>query len=87
MSPDDHDFRREAIEALIHLPEQDRVVIILHYFENLALAELGEVLGLTRSRVDWVRTRAVLRLRVALREQADIRAAIGARAAGARAGG
>ncbi|MGE4426713.1 MAG: RNA polymerase sigma factor WhiG [Solirubrobacteraceae bacterium] len=50
----------EAIEAL---PEREKVVVALYYYENLTLREIGEVLGVTESRASQLHTKAVLRLR------------------------
>jgi RNA polymerase sigma factor for flagellar operon FliA len=49
-----------AIEAL---PDRERLVIALYYYENLTLREIGEVLGVTESRVSQLHTKAVLGLR------------------------
>lgn len=78
--PDDHaedpvatlvarDRRRLLAEAVERLSERDRIVVTLYYFENLTLAEIGKVLGVTESRVCQLHTRAVLRLRAKLSEQ------------------
>ena len=53
-------------EAIGHLAERDRTVVGLYYFENLTLAEIGKVLGVTESRVCQLHTRAVMRLRTRL---------------------
>ncbi len=58
--------RRLLAQAVSQLGERDRVVVTLYYFENLTLAEIGEVLGVTESRVCQLHTRAVLRLRAKL---------------------
>ncbi len=50
-------------ETLSHLPEKERVVLTLYYFEELTLKEIGEVLGISESRVCQVHTKAVIRLR------------------------
>jgi RNA polymerase sigma factor FliA len=65
----DRDSRRQLAEAVERLSERDRVVVTLYYFENLTLAEIGKVLGVTESRVCQLHTRAVLRLRTKLTEQ------------------
>ena len=52
----------------IGLAERDRTIVGLYYFENLTLAEIGKVLGVTESRVCQLHTRAVLRLRARLAE-------------------
>ncbi|MGH3549475.1 MAG: FliA/WhiG family RNA polymerase sigma factor [Pseudonocardiaceae bacterium] len=60
---DSVESRRMLAEAVSQLTDRDRVVVSLYYFENLTLAEIGRVLGVTESRVCQLHTRAVLRLR------------------------
>jgi RNA polymerase sigma factor for flagellar operon FliA len=67
----DLDNRRQLAGAIEQLAERDRIVVTLYYFENLTLAEIGKVLGVTESRVCQLHTRAVLRLRAKLVEQSD----------------
>jgi RNA polymerase sigma factor for flagellar operon FliA len=67
----DQDNRRQLAQAIEHLAERDRVVVTLYYFENLTLAEIGRVLGVTESRVCQLHTRAVLRLRAKLLEKTE----------------
>ncbi|MCP3797946.1 FliA/WhiG family RNA polymerase sigma factor [Allokutzneria sp. A3M-2-11 16] len=67
----DQDGKRQLADAIAQLSERDRVVVTLYYFENLTLAEIGKVLGVTESRVCQLHTRAVLRLRTKLSEQSD----------------
>jgi RNA polymerase sigma factor for flagellar operon FliA len=50
-------------DAIEGLPERERLVIALYYYENLTLREIGEVLGVTESRVSQLHTKAVLGLR------------------------
>ena len=50
----------DAIEAL---PDRERLVVALYYYENLTLREIGEVLGVTESRVSQLHTKAVIGLR------------------------
>ena len=54
------DTLADAIESL---PDHERLVIALYYYENLTLREIGEVLGVTESRVSQLHTKAVLGLR------------------------
>jgi RNA polymerase sigma factor for flagellar operon FliA len=51
---------RDALEAL---PQRDRLVLTLYYYEDLNLRAIGEVLHLTESRVSQIRSRAIERLR------------------------
>ncbi len=53
-------------EAIELLPERERTVIALYYYEGLTLKEIGQVLGVTESRVSQLHTKAVLRLRAKL---------------------
>jgi RNA polymerase sigma factor for flagellar operon FliA len=50
-------------DAVARLPEREKLVIALYYYENLTLREIGEVLGVTESRISQLHTKAVLRLR------------------------
>ena len=49
------------------LPDRERTVLVLYYEENLTLGEIGEVLGVTESRVSQIHSKAVLQLRSRLR--------------------
>jgi RNA polymerase sigma factor for flagellar operon FliA len=67
---EDRENRRLLAEAIAQLGERDRTVVTLYYFENLTLAEIGRVLGVSESRVCQLHTRAVLRLRTKLSDAA-----------------
>jgi RNA polymerase sigma factor FliA len=58
-------------EAIARLPEREKLVVALYYYENLTLREIGEVLGVTESRVSQLHTKAVLRLKSALQSEQD----------------
>ncbi len=53
-------------QAIMHLADRERMVLSLYYYEGLTLAEIGEVLGVTESRVCQIHTKAVLQLRARL---------------------
>jgi len=58
---------REALgEAISRLPEREKLVVTLYYYEELTLREIGEVLGVTESRVSQLHTKAILRLKARL---------------------
>ena len=50
-------------DAIEKLPEREKTVIALYYYEGLTLKEIGQVLGVTESRVSQLHTKSVLRLR------------------------
>lgn len=49
--------------ALDRLPEKERLVISLYFYEELNLKEIGEILGVTESRASQIRSRALIRLK------------------------
>jgi len=55
-------------ESIGSLPEREQLVVALYYYENLTLREIGEVLGVTESRVSQLHTKAVMRLKSSLQE-------------------
>ena len=58
---------KEALaEAISGLPEREKLVVTLYYYEELTLREIGEVLGVTESRVSQLHTKAILRLKAHL---------------------
>ena len=57
------ELKDQLADAIESLPERERLVIALYYYENLTLREIGEVLGVTESRVSQLHTKAVLALR------------------------
>ena len=61
------EIRKIMIDAIDRLPEKERLVISLYYYDELTMKEIGEVLEITESRVSQIHTKAVLRLRGKLR--------------------
>src|SRR3954470_22186110 len=63
---DEMEMREALAEAISRLPEREKLVVTLYYYEELTLREIGEVLGLTESRVSQLHTKAILRLKARL---------------------
>lgn len=65
--PRDQIHQEEIVElltqAIENLPEKERLIVIMYYNDELTLREIGEVLGVTESRVCQLHTKAMLRLR------------------------
>ena len=57
--------------AINRLPEREKIVITLYYYEGLTLAEIGKVLGVTESRVCQMHTKAVLAMRGKISEATE----------------
>lgn len=54
--------------AISRLPEREKIVVTLYYYEGLTLAQIGEVLGVTESRICQMHTKAVLALKGKMNE-------------------
>jgi RNA polymerase sigma factor FliA len=54
--------------AINRLGEREKIVITLYYYEGLTLAEIGQVLGVTESRVCQMHPKAVLQLRAKMQD-------------------
>ncbi len=55
--------RRGLVDAINRLPERDRLVVTLYYYEGMTLSEIGEVLGVTESRVCQIHAKTMMSLR------------------------
>ncbi|MCL2441104.1 MAG: RNA polymerase sigma factor WhiG [Treponema sp.] len=57
------EIRRVIVEAINELPEKEKKILVLYYYEDLTLKDIGRVLQVTESRVSQLHTKAVLHLR------------------------
>ena len=57
------EIRRVIIEAINELPEKEKMVLVLYYYEDLTFKEIGQVLNVSESRISQLHTKANLRLR------------------------
>ena len=55
--------KQALVKAVDGMPERERTVLLMYYYDELTLSEIGEVLGVTESRVCQIHTKAVLQLR------------------------
>ena len=60
------EIRRVIVDAIHELPEKEKQVLVLYYYEDLTLKEIGKVLEVTESRVSQLHTKAIMRLRAKL---------------------
>jgi RNA polymerase sigma factor for flagellar operon FliA len=57
------EMRELLADAINRLPEREKTVLTLYYYEGLTLAEIGSILGVTESRVCQIHTKSVIQLR------------------------
>jgi RNA polymerase sigma factor for flagellar operon FliA len=60
------------VRAIDALPDKEKLLISLYYYEELTMKEIGEIMGYTESRISQLHTQAMLRLRGKLREYFQI---------------
>ncbi len=65
----EEEIHEELVKAIKELPERERTIIILYYYEKLTRKEIGEILGITEVRVFQLHMRALMRLRGKLQEK------------------
>ena len=63
---EDRELRQIMRAEIRNLPERERTVVALYYDEGMTLAEIGDVLGVTESRVSQIHSKAVIMLRARL---------------------
>lgn len=61
-------FQQALAQAIDGLPERERLVMSLYYNEELNLKEIGEVLGVSESRISQIHSQTVIRLRAKLKD-------------------
>lgn len=57
------ELQKHLADAIAKLPERERLVVALYYYEGLTLKEIGEILNISESRVSQIHTKAIFRLR------------------------
>jgi len=60
------EIKKVIVEAINELPEKEKKVLVLYYYEDLTLKEIGKVLEVTESRISQLHTKAIMRLRAKL---------------------
>lgn len=70
MNPDQiverQEMKKVIVEAISELPDKEKKVLVLYYYEELTLKEIGKILEVTESRVSQLHTKAIIRLRTRL---------------------
>ena len=63
--------KEALIEAVDGMPERERTVLMMYYYDGLTLTEIGQVLGVTESRVCQIHTKALRQLRSKLSDRSE----------------
>ncbi len=75
VSPSTHieseEMKGTLANSILNLPEKERTVVALYYYEDMTLKEIGRTLGVSESRVSQIHTKAMLRLRGRLKSVQD----------------
>jgi len=64
-----NESREIIVETLNELPEKEKLVMVLYYYENLTLKEIGQVLNVSESRICQIHTKVIIRLRGMLKKK------------------
>jgi RNA polymerase sigma factor for flagellar operon FliA len=67
---EEEQLRNTLVEALRQLPQREQQMLSLYYFEELTFKEIGQILGVTESRVCQMHARTIMMLRSALTQHA-----------------
>ncbi len=67
-----NDFKLDLAEKIAQLPEREQLVMSLYYDDELNLKEIGEVLGVSESRISQIHSQAIARLRAQLDSWTDL---------------
>ncbi len=66
------ELREVLVQAIDALPDKEKLLVSLYYYEELTMKEIGEIMGYTESRISQLHTQAMLRLRAKLRDYFQI---------------
>ena len=62
------EFKGQLKHSIEALPQKEKLVVSLYYYDEMTMKEIGKILNLTESRVCQMHTQAILRLRSTLKE-------------------
>lgn len=68
---DDEEIKEELAGAIRDLPEREQLLISLYYNDELTMKEIGQVLGVSESRVSQIHAQTMLSLRAWLKNRAE----------------
>ena len=68
---EEEELKRIITDIISKLKERERLVITLYYYEELSMKEIGEILGLTESRISQIHTKTMMKIKNMIRKYID----------------
>lgn len=69
---EENELKEQVLQLLKELPERDRLVVTLYYYEELTFKEIGKILGISESRVSQIHTEVISKFRKFLRKAVEL---------------
>jgi RNA polymerase sigma factor for flagellar operon FliA len=69
---EDIELKEQLVEALKQLPERERTIVTLYYYEDLTFKEIGKALGISESRVSQIHSEVVERMKQLFRKTVEL---------------
>ena len=69
---EDEEMKEELVKILKRLPERERIVVTLYYYEELTFKEIGKTLGISESRVSQIHSEVISRLKEQFRKVVEL---------------
>jgi RNA polymerase sigma factor FliA len=69
---EEEELREQLVKILKQLPERDRMIVTLYYYEELTFKEIGKTLGISESRVSQIHSEVIGKLKEAFRKVVEL---------------
>jgi RNA polymerase sigma factor for flagellar operon FliA len=69
---EDEELKGQLVQILKQLPERERMVVTLYYYEELTFKEIGKVLGISESRVSQIHSEVISKMKGQLRKVVEL---------------
>ncbi len=69
---EDAEMKEQLVIALKRLPERERMVVTLYYYEELTFKEIGKTLGISESRVSQIHSEVIAKLKALLKKEVEL---------------
>lgn len=69
---EDAEMKEQLVIALKQLPERERMVVTLYYYEELTFKEIGKTLGISESRVSQIHSEVIAKLKALFKKEVEL---------------